>query len=99
VHLGAQVGESAILSAAARAFAGSQRPFDNYEGSNNLFLLKKDISRENLNVGRGGFGKFLKGAGLGVHVLPDKLEQVTQSQSTVEAFFNEATATLPMVKR
>jgi muconate cycloisomerase len=95
VHLGAQVGESAILSAAARAFAGSQHPFDNYEGSNNLFLLKKDISKENLNVGRDGFGKFLKGAGFGVHILPEKLEQVTQSQSTVEAF----SATLPMVKR
>jgi L-Ala-D/L-Glu epimerase len=99
VHLGAQVGESAILSAAARAFAGSQHPFDNYEGSNNLFLLKQDISKENLNVGPGGFGKFLKGTGLGVHILSEKLEQVTQSQSTVEAFFNEATATLPLVKR
>jgi L-alanine-DL-glutamate epimerase-like enolase superfamily enzyme len=99
VHLGAQVGESAILSAAARAFAGSQHPFDNYEGSNNLFLLKKDISQENLNVGKDGFGKFLKGAGLGVHVLPDKLKQVTQSQSTVEALSSEATATMPMVKR
>jgi len=99
VHLGAQVGESAILSAAARAFAGSQHPFDNYEGSNNFFLLKKDISQENLNVGPGGYGKFLKGTGLGVHVLPEKIEQLTQSQSTVKAFSNEAAATRPMVKR
>jgi L-alanine-DL-glutamate epimerase-like enolase superfamily enzyme len=99
VHLGAQVGESAILSAAARAFAGSQPPFANYEGSNNLFLLKKDISQENLNVGRYGFGKFLKGEGLGIHVMPDKLDQVTKPQSTVEAFSSKATATLPMVTR
>lgn len=91
VHLGAQVGESAILSAAARAFAGSERPFSNYEGSNNFFLLKKDIARENLNVGPGGYGKFLTGEGFGLHIVPEKLEQVTQSKANVEAISEEAT--------
>ena len=97
VHLGAQVGESAILSAAARAFAGSQHKFDNYEGSNNFFLLKKDISKENLNVGPSGLGKFLSAPGLGIQVVPDKLDQVTQPHSIVEALINEQPSTLSMV--
>lgn len=56
VHMGAQVGESGILSAAARHLAFTVPTLENYEGSANFFLLKKDICRENLNAGPGGFG-------------------------------------------
>lgn len=55
-HLGAQVGETGILSAAARAFAMLNEKFENYEGSANFFLLKRDITREGLNAGLGGWG-------------------------------------------
>lgn len=55
-HLGAQVGETGILSAAARAFAMLNDKFENYEGSANFFLLKRDITREGLNAGLGGWG-------------------------------------------
>lgn len=55
-HLGAQVGESGILSAAARVFAMCNKPMENYEGSMNAILLKQDITTENLTVGFGGFG-------------------------------------------
>lgn len=55
-HLGAQVGETGILSAAARAFAMLNENFENYEGSANFFLLKRDITREGLNAGLGGWG-------------------------------------------
>ena len=55
-HLGAQVGESGILSAAARTFAVVNPRFENYEGSMNAFLLRKDLTAENLTVGPGGFG-------------------------------------------
>ncbi|MGH9551175.1 MAG: hypothetical protein ACRD3W_17465, partial [Terriglobales bacterium] len=83
-HMGAQVGESGILSAAGRAFAAAQDTFDNCEGSNNLFLLKTDITRENLNVGPGGTGKLLSGDGLGVTILPKRLQSMvsgtTESQ-------------------
>jgi muconate cycloisomerase len=72
-HLGAQVGESGILSAAGRSFASTQELFDNYEGSNNFFLLQRDLTRENLNVGYGGIGKLLGAPGLGVTVLPSRL--------------------------
>jgi L-Ala-D/L-Glu epimerase len=68
LHMGAQVGESGILSAAGRAFACVEGPFDNCEGSNNLFLLKQDLVEENLNVGWQGYGRPLDRPGLGVTV-------------------------------
>ena len=71
IHMGAQVGESAILSAAARHFASTYEPFENYEGSANGFLLKKDICKENLTAGLGGQGSFSyagKNFGLGIKV-------------------------------
>lgn len=74
-HMGAQVGESGILSAAGRAYAAIEPLFDNYEGSNNFFLLKQDITDENLNVGFGGRGKVLKNHGLGVNVKNQRLQQ------------------------
>jgi len=72
-HLGAQVGESGILSAAARSFALSRGPFENYEGSANFFLLKRDLTKENLTAGPGGFGKALIKPGFGVTVLEERL--------------------------
>jgi muconate cycloisomerase len=77
VHMGAQVGESGILSGAGRCFASMQPPLDNYEGSSNLFLLQQDLTRENLNVGYGGTGKLLTAPGLGVTVLPERLHRLT----------------------
>ncbi len=74
-HMGAQVGESGILSAAGRAYAAIEPRFENYEGSNNFFLLKQDITDENLNVGFGGKGKVLKKPGLGVNVKNQRLQQ------------------------
>jgi L-alanine-DL-glutamate epimerase-like enolase superfamily enzyme len=55
-HMGAQVGESGILSAAARTFAAVNKDFDNCEGSMNGFLLKHDLTPENLTVKPGGWG-------------------------------------------
>lgn len=84
-HMGAQVGESGILSAAGRVFAFSEETFDNYEGSNNFFLLKEDLTRENLNVGLKGFAQLLNGPGLGVNVLPQRLhalEETCQREET-----------------
>jgi L-Ala-D/L-Glu epimerase len=80
-HMGAQVGESGILSAAGRAFAAIEPRFENYEGSNNLFLLKQDITEENLNVELGGFGKLLKNTGLGVNIKNERLQQFINSGS------------------
>jgi muconate cycloisomerase len=89
-HLGAQVGESGILSAAARSLACVMPPFENYEGSANFFLLKEDLTRENLTFGLSGRGKILRGNGLGVSVLVDRVralaEPITSPASAALAF-------------
>jgi muconate cycloisomerase len=72
-HLGAQVGESGILSAAGRSFAYAHGPFANCEGSANFFLLKQDLTKENLTMGPGGVGKVLSKPGFGITVRPDRL--------------------------
>ncbi len=56
-HLGAQVGESGILTMASRIFGMSKGPFVNYEGAANCFLLKHDLTKENLTFGYGGWGR------------------------------------------
>ncbi len=66
IHLGAQVGESGILTAAGRALACANPPFENYEGAANFFLLKEDLTKENMTAGLGGRGKMPQGHGLGV---------------------------------
>lgn len=54
-HLGAQVGESGILSAAARNLSAVYPAFENCEGSMNALLLSKDLTSENLTAGYGGW--------------------------------------------
>lgn len=77
-QLGAQVGESGILSAAARIFGSINPRFANYEGSMNGFLLKSDLTNETLTVGVGGYGdlSFAKANrfGLGVSISEGTLE-------------------------
>lgn len=86
-HLGAQVGESGILSAAGRLFACLEEPFENYEGSANLLLLKQDLTRENLTAGWGGHGRLLRRPGLGVTVVPERFSksQWIEASGGVEA--------------
>ncbi|MBI4534329.1 MAG: hypothetical protein HY711_10335 [Candidatus Melainabacteria bacterium] len=78
-HLGAQVGESGILSAAGRIFALIEAPFKNYEGSNNRFLLKEDLTQEDLTVGWKGYGSPTRGAGLGVTVNTERLMRLSRT--------------------
>lgn len=84
IHLGAQVGESGILSAAARHFASVYEPFENYEGSANGFLLQKDLCRENLTAGLGGFGDFSfarNTAGLGLNISDRQVSSLVQDSN------------------
>lgn len=74
--LGAQVGESAILSAAGRAFACVKGPLDNCEGSFNRFLLKSDLSVEDTTMKQGGKAFLPQGPGLGITVDENKLRRV-----------------------
>jgi muconate cycloisomerase len=66
--VGAQVGESGILSAAGRHFAASLPGVRYVEGSAGRLLLKEDLTVENVLPGWGGRGRSFTGPGLGVHV-------------------------------
>ena len=59
-QLGAQVGETAILSNVGRFFGYHIRPLA-LEGSAGTFLLKKDISKETVRFKRGGKAKKFDG--------------------------------------
>jgi L-Ala-D/L-Glu epimerase len=93
-HLGAQVGESGILTASDQQFAFARGPFVNCEGAANLFLLKDDITKENLTFGYGGIVKlavYRSGeikAGLGITVDETKLMRFTEQgdhKTTIES--------------
>jgi muconate cycloisomerase len=79
-HLGAQVGESGIITAAGRIFACVNEPFANYEGADNFFLLKEDLTKENLTVGLGGFGNLVEGIGLGVSVKENAIARLQKDR-------------------
>jgi L-Ala-D/L-Glu epimerase len=80
VHMGAQVGESAILTAAGRIFAATEPACKNYEGSNNSWLLQQDISRENLTVSLRGKGNIKLADGLGLNILESRVAGLTRKQ-------------------
>ena len=65
-QLGAQVGETAILSAAGRHIATRCRAIKWFEGSYGRLLLKRDIAKPNMTIGLGGWAKSLNRPGLGV---------------------------------
>lgn len=96
VHLGAQVGESGILSSAARQLAMTLPALENYEGSANFFLLKNDICKENLNAGMGGYAdlKFAaKKNGLGLNIDERRLISMSAESNDTNA---DATASTPL---
>jgi len=82
--VGAQVGESGILSAAGRHLAAQIAP-RYVEGSGGRFLLKEDVTVENMVPGRRGLAKTPTGPGLGVTVQEDVLQRLGQASKTFEA--------------
>jgi muconate cycloisomerase len=85
-QLGAQVGESGILTAAGRLVALLADPaFRHHEGADNLFLLRHDITIENLTARPGGRGDMPDGPGLGLRVDQERLRALTRRQVAVDA--------------
>jgi L-alanine-DL-glutamate epimerase-like enolase superfamily enzyme len=82
--VGAQVGESGILSAAGRHLAAQIAP-RYVEGSGGRFLLKEDVTSENMVPGRRGLAATPTGPGLGVTVQEDVLERLGAVHETFEA--------------
>ena len=87
VQIGCQAGETAILSAAARhlAFALPQSPRF-LEGSNEdlKFESHQFLSEENLTYGVEGAATKLPGPGLGIRIMADRLEQLSDQIIEVE---------------
>jgi L-alanine-DL-glutamate epimerase-like enolase superfamily enzyme len=76
-QLGCQVGETALLSAAGRHFAGSVRDLRYLEGSYDSHLVKEALGTQNITFGWGGWAPVLVGPGLGIDVDPAALERVS----------------------
>jgi len=75
VQVGAQVGETAILSAAGRHLAAHVPSLAYAEGSFGKLLLTEDIGMEDLTFGQGGVAPALRGKGLGVTVREELLKR------------------------
>jgi L-alanine-DL-glutamate epimerase-like enolase superfamily enzyme/alpha-beta hydrolase superfamily lysophospholipase len=83
VVVGAQVGESGLLSAAGRHLAACIAPRF-LEGSAGRLLLREDITSERVVPGRGGRARPHAGAGLGVTVRSGVLARHTNQARRVE---------------
>ncbi|MGH8971637.1 MAG: alpha/beta fold hydrolase [Acidimicrobiia bacterium] len=82
--VGAQVGESGILSAAGRHLAACIAP-RYLEGSAGRLLLDEDVIRERVLPGWGGRARPHAGPGLGIHVAEDVLARHQRLSRLVEA--------------
>jgi muconate cycloisomerase len=82
--VGAQVGESGLLSAAGRHLAACIDP-QYLEGSAGRLLLKEDITKESLLPGRGGQARAGNGPGLGVSVRDEVLDRHARLRRSVGA--------------
>jgi len=74
IQMGCQVGESGLLSAAGWHFASLFKDVSFCEGGYGRFLLKSDITREDMTIHRGGVLKGMSGPGLGVNVIEEALD-------------------------
>jgi L-alanine-DL-glutamate epimerase-like enolase superfamily enzyme len=83
--VGAQVGESGILSAAGRHAAAAIVTPRYVEGSGGRLLLRGDLTIENVLPGRRGFARTFDGPGLGVTVREDVLARQTRTSRTFAA--------------
>jgi muconate cycloisomerase len=88
--VGAQVGESAILSAAGRHVAAAIGTPRYVEGSGGSLLLKEDLAVENVLPGFRGHAKPHTGPGLGLRVKEDALRRAALTSRTLGAVGVEA---------
>jgi len=75
IQVGAQVGETGILSAAGRTVAAHLPTLTFAEGSFGTWLLAEDITLENVAFRYGGRASLLKTRGLSVTVKEEALER------------------------
>jgi L-alanine-DL-glutamate epimerase-like enolase superfamily enzyme/pyrroloquinoline quinone (PQQ) biosynthesis protein C len=80
IQVGAQVGETGILSAAGRTFAASLPQLEFAEGSFGTWLLAEDVTFENSAFGPGGRAPLLRSRGLSVTVKEEALERLASEK-------------------
>jgi muconate cycloisomerase len=83
--VGAQVGESGILSAAGRHLAAAIPDVLFVEGSAGRLLLEEDLTMENVLPGRGGWARTFRAPGLGVHVRPELFDRLASQHARLDA--------------
>jgi len=76
-QVGCQLGESGILSAAGRVLCLLCRDAVYYDGSYDEFLLKENVTFENVSFGEEGKAGPLNSPGLGVTVSPQRLKNIS----------------------
>jgi muconate cycloisomerase len=79
-QIGCQRGESGILSAAGRVFCLLNRDALYYDGSYDAFLLKENLTTQNVTFGYGGEAGPLEGPGLGITINPDHLRRLSENE-------------------
>jgi len=84
IQVGAQVGETGILSAAGRTIAAHLPTLTFAEGSFGTWLLTEDITLENVAFGYGGRAPLLRSRGLSVTVKEEALERFAAEKIEVK---------------
>jgi len=79
-----QLGESGILSAAGRLLGLLCCDAAYYDGSYDEFLLKENVTTENVTFGKGGKAGPLPDPGLGITVSREKLKRLSAGYHSVE---------------
>jgi L-Ala-D/L-Glu epimerase len=80
IQVGAQVGETGILSAAGRTLAAHLPALAFAEGSFGTWLLAEDVTFENVAFGLGGRAPLLQSRGLSVTVKEEVLERLATAK-------------------
>ena len=82
-QIGCTLGEAGLLSAAGRALGLVCSDAVTYDGSYDRFMLKENITEEDVTFGAGGKAGPLGGYGLGVTVKSEKLSRLSDFSSLV----------------
>jgi muconate cycloisomerase len=82
-QLGCMVGETSILSAAARWFLQMTPGVERAEGSFGKFLMPEDVIARPIRFGVGGRWKPMTGFGLGIEIDRDRLRRLAVTEPTV----------------
>ena len=85
VQIGAQVGETSLLSAAGRHLAAHLPAVRWVEGSFGTHLITEDVTPDPVMFGHAGRGDLLTGDGLGVEVDDARLERLAVERVHLEA--------------